>query len=200
MKLSVQRDDTEELRWTCETYHYLHRWPDPRALPFGYRLLVDDQRADADGQLWGLIVMKKPQHHGQRGLFGGDGLPTAWQVLDLARVWINPSLQTEGACVFSQFVGLVLRRVQADWLVHHPPRFPDLPYHIELIISYCERQHHDGTAYRACSFERAGLTADGTKELYFRRLRRPRKAWQPVRAYQMPLFAGVPLKHTEVAK
>jgi hypothetical protein len=197
MILTVERDDSKLLREICVTQHYLHRYPDARALPFGYRLIVNEREQANDGRLWGVIVMKKPQHHKQRGLFGFDGLPTAWQVLDLARVWIHPTLQTKGACVFSQFVSLVLRRVQADWLEHHPPRFPHLPYHIELVVSYCQLEHHDGTAYKACSFQSAGLTADKTKEVYYRRLRRPSKAWRPLVSCQFPLFADMPIKHTE---
>src|SRR5690554_4268455 len=94
--LTVQRATgalLQDVRHHCEQYHYLHRYPDPRSLPFGYVLEVDgEQRAD-DGRLLGLVVLKKPQHHRQRGLFGDEGLPTAWQVLDLARVWVHPALQ-----------------------------------------------------------------------------------------------------------
>lgn len=179
----------------CETRHYLQRYPDPRSLPMAYLLGVDYQWCDEQGLPFGVIVFKHPQHSRQRGLFGYTGLPTCWQVLDMARVWVNPVLQQPGLNVFSQMVSLALRRVQWDWLEHHPPVFPNLPYHIELIISYCELAHHDGTAYRACSFERAGKTTDGTKELYVKRLKPPRKRWTPTEAYQPPLFDFMPLVH-----
>lgn len=178
----------------CERHHYLHRWPDPRSLPMAYALAVNGDLQTPALDLWGLMVFKKPQHHRQRGLFGYPGLPTAWQVLDLARVWIHPALQQPGWCVFSQFVGLCIRHCQADWLIHHPPRFPELPYHIELVISYCELAHHDGTAYRASGFVTAGLTSDGTKEIYCRKLKAPRKRWSPEREVQWPLLAGMPLR------
>lgn len=187
----------------CVRYHYLERYPDPRSLPFSYYLQVDGQTFAPDGRLWGLVVMKKPQHMSQRGLFGWDGDPTHWQVLDLARVWIHPELQHRQANghagnIFSQMVSRVIRRVQWDWLEHHPPRYPDRPYHIELIISYCELSHHDGTAYRASGFQKHGLTSDGTKEVYFRRLHPPRKSWtlyQLNRPGQLPLFEGSPIKY-----
>lgn len=185
-----------EVRAHCEDFHYLHRWPDPRSLPFGYALQVDGQLRAPDGRLLGLLVMKKPQHHHQRGLFGWPGLPTAWQVLDLTRVWIHPDLQQPGANVFSQMVGRMFRCVQADWLEHHPPRYPDLPYHITLIISYCELEHHDGTAYRASGFTSAGKTVDGSKEVYVHRLKPPLKSWQPKRQFIKPMFEGLPLRHT----
>lgn len=201
MNLEIIRDDSDLVKETIISQHYLHRWPDPRSLPFSYRLLVDGQAVDGDGMPWGIVVFKKPQHHQQRGLFGYKGLPTSWQVLDLARVWINPQLQKKqnghSLCIFSQMVSLCLRRVQVDWLAHHPPVYPDEPYHVEVIISYCDRDHHEGTAYKACSFVWGGYSSDQTKEVYYRRLRTPRKSWQPLVEYQPPLFAGLglPLIH-----
>lgn len=194
MRFDVHRCAADFIRATVERDHYIHRWPDARSLPFAYCLSADGSRAASDGRPLGVVVMKKLQHHKQHKLFGYDGLPTAWQVLDLARVWIHPQLQSvrfEGVDrrgvmrehtlnVFSRMVSAVLRRVQMDWLSHHPPVFPELPYHIELIISYCELEHHDGTGYRAANFERwPELTRDGKKEIYFRRLRAPRLKWQP---------------------
>lgn len=199
MNLYVMRDNSARLRECVICEHYLHTWPHPKSLPFGYRLVVDGQPVAPDGRLWGCVVMKKPQALQMRGLYGYAGLPTAWQVLDLARVWVHPALQRkEGAhslCVFSQMVGRVLRRVQADWLVHHPPRWPDQPYHILTIISYCELEHHDGTAYRASGFRWHGYSADRTKEVYVRHLRQPKKSWRPAAPAQMPLFKGVPWRH-----
>jgi hypothetical protein len=72
-----------------------------------------------------------------------------------------------------------------------------LPYHIVLIISYCELAHHDGTAYRASGFTRWGLTSDGTKELYIRRLKAPLKRWTPARPVQWPLLNEMPLVHVK---
>jgi hypothetical protein len=205
MELTVIRATTPSqllaVREHCEQQHYLHRYPDPRSLPFGYILQVAGEQYAADGRLHGLVVMKKPQHHQQRGLFGYPGMPTSWQVLDLARVWIHPALQQHSGghalCIFSQFVSRVLRRVQWDWLDHHPPRYPDQPYHIEVVISYCDLEHHDGTAYRASGFRWNGFSEDRTKEVYYRRLRKPLKSWLPTRPAQLPLFGnlGLPLRH-----
>lgn len=206
---SVSLVNLTNLNWvkqSIEENHYLHRWPDPRSLPFAYVLWIDNGRwqtcrAD-DGRPYGVVVMKKPQHHQHKGLFGYEGLPTSWQVLDLARVWVHPDLQHpldngHAACVFSQMVSLVLRRVQSDWLTIHPPRFPNQPYHIETIISYCELTHHDGTAYRASGFTRHGFSNDRTKEVYVRRLRRPRRSWSmpPDQRAQMPIFPDHPIKY-----
>ncbi len=194
-QITVCRYDGADLRDHVEQYHYLHRWPDPRSLPFGYVLAVDGNRYCRDGRLAGLVVFKKPQHHKQHGLFGYPDLPTSWQVLDLARVWIHPDLQKRGMNMFSRMVGRAIRRVQWDWLEHHPPVFPHLPYHITLIISYCELAHHDGTAYRASGFTRFGLSSDGKKEVYIRRLAAPLKSWTPQGPVQWSMFSDVPLIH-----
>ena len=200
--LTIQRatgDLLDPLKTACVSDHYLHRWPDARSLPFGYTLQYGESPFAPDGRLWGLVVFKKPQHHQQRHLFGYAGLPTAWQVLDLARVWVHPSLQRKedghALCIFSQMVGRAIRRVQWDWLDHHPPRYPDAPYHVEVIISYCDLAHHDGKAYRASGFTWNGYTTDRTKEVYYRKLAPPLKRWRPTAPVQMPLLAGFPLVH-----
>ncbi|MBL8165692.1 MAG: hypothetical protein JNJ61_27155 [Anaerolineae bacterium] len=200
-------DLLDQVRFHCQAYHYLHSWPDPRSLPFAYYAEIDGRTHAEDGRLLGLVVMKKPQHHQHHGLFGYPKLPTAWQVLDLARVWVHPSLQFQrvnghSLCIFSQMVGKVLRRVQWDWLEHHPPRYPDRSYHIELIISYCEIAHHTGKAYRASGFTQHGFSRDMSMEVYIRRLRPPQQRWTPKRLparveAQMPLFADVPILYRE---
>lgn len=207
-------DRLAEVRQHCEAFHYLHRWPDPRSLPFAYVLEYAGSIHASDGRLNGLVVFKKPQHHRQRGLFGYTGrmadgrpIPTSWQVLDLARVWIHPSLQTKrdghALCIFSQMIGALLRQrgherlapVQRDWLEHHPPVFPDKPYHIELVISYCDLGHHDGVAYRASGFTWNGYTADRQKEVYFKLLKAPRADWRTLttKSAQVPLFTEMDL-------
>lgn len=77
--------------------------------------------------------------------------------------------------------------------MNHPPRFPALPYHIELVISYADLKFHSGTSYRACSFIHHSTHDD--KALYYRRLRPPLKSWTPTRDYQPPLLDGMPLVH-----
>lgn len=190
--IELRRCDEWFIRPVIEADHYLHRWPDPRSLPFGYALLLDGACLAEDGRPFGALVFKKLQHLKQEGLFGYPGLPTDWQVLDLARVWVHPSLQAgrwwgtnrkgELALMkdnwFSRMVAMAMRVVQRDWILHHPPPYPELPYHIELIVSYCDRAHHHGTGYRAAGFKYFGQTADETKDIYTRQLRRPRWAYE----------------------
>jgi hypothetical protein len=177
-------------------YHYMHRPVHPRACPFAYRILVSGQEA-------GVIIMATPHFTRQRDLFGFPGLPTKWQVLVISRVWIAPRFQ--GQCVIDQqgrshslpvascALGQVLRRVQRDWIEHHPPRFPDQPYHIRLVIAYADLgQGHEGTIYKASNFRLWGSTKNtrprhstrgefnGTeKRLYIRELREPSWSYDP---------------------
>lgn len=203
MDIQIIRDDSKTLIDHVEQYHYLHKYPDPRSLPFGYRIEINGSRyASSDGRLYGFLVIKKLQHHKQAGLFGYDDLPTAWQVLDLARVWVHPELQRKifnghALGVFSQAVSKLwqpvgkpdqrMSRLQADWLEHHPPVYPKLPYHIRVLISYCQLDHHDGTGYKASGFKSIGRTNDGEKEIYVRHFRQPKYVWRGVYQPELPL-------------
>jgi hypothetical protein len=203
MNIKIIRDDSPVIRDHVEQYHYLHKYPDPRSLPFAYRIEVDGKMVATDGRLLGLLVVKKPQHHRQRNLFGYRDLPTSWQILDLARVWIHPQLQYHQSnghslAIFSRAVSRLwqptgkphqrLLRLQEDWLDHHPPRFPHLPYHIRILISYCQLEHHDGTGYKAAGFKSIGLSNDGEKEVFIRQLANPKYNWQPRGYYQKALI------------
>jgi hypothetical protein len=74
-----------------------------------------------------------------------------WQVLVLSRMWLHDDLPRNAeTCA----LGKVWKRVQRDWLAHHPPVDVERPYHIRLILSWCDTDAgHDGTVYRAANFE-----------------------------------------------
>lgn len=185
-RIEVERANLEWANALVEDRHYLHRRVHPRAHPFAYRVLLD-------GSECGVIVMATPHFVKQTRLFGYPGLPTKWQTLMIARVWLDPSVQLQqsnghASCVASCALGQMLRRVQRDWLLHHPPRFPEQPYHIRLVMAYADTgAGHEGTIYRAANFEYWGDTQntrrrhttrgehDGSvKRLYIYRLERPR--------------------------
>ena len=170
-------------------YHYLHRPVHPRAHPFAYAVKLD-------GQAVGCIVMATPHFVRQRELFGYPGLPTKWQVLMVSRMWLDPAVQGRqsnghASNVASCALSKMLKRVQGDWLEHHPPRFLDQPYHIRLILAYADTGvGHEGTIYKAANFQlwsrtnnsrpRHGSTPQGnkhngnTKILYVYRLPEPK--------------------------
>lgn len=103
-----------------------------------------------------------------------------WTILNLARVWLHPSAQADGAfyspellpgytdrrgvwcsTLASTAIQQALARIGYDYLLHKPPCFPDEPYQIEVVLSYCDTSLHKGTIYRAAGFELARTNARG---------------------------------------
>lgn len=140
-------------------YHYMHRSVHRRASPFGYLVEFDGQAAMPDGTPVGFIIFASIHFIRQRGLFGYPDLPTKWQVLSLARFWLHDDLPRNVATVV---LGKCLRvrgherisQIGLKWLRVHPPRYPDEPYHVRLIVTYVDKTHgHEGTIYKAANFE-----------------------------------------------
>jgi len=144
-------------------FHYMHRPIHARSSPFGYLVKFDD-KLFINNEPYGFIIFASIHFVKQKGLFGYDGLPTKWQVLSLARLWLNDSLPRNTASIV---ISKCLKphghenisRVGYDWLKVHPPRFLNEPYHIRLIISYADNTHgHNGAVYRAANFQQNGKT------------------------------------------
>lgn len=160
VKLAESRHEKGWVRAMVEQNHYLHQWPHPLARPFSYIATLSQIPV-------GLITVGIPHATRCRGWWGYVGLPTQWQVVDLCRIWLDPAVQFGGRfatkCVVPGFVDRkrvfrptvaswlideVLQRVQRDRISYWPPKFPDEPYHIRLVISYHDPRHHRGTIYK----------------------------------------------------
>ncbi len=161
-RLEVVRASISWAQMIVAQHHYLHKPVFARADPIGYAILLD-------GQAIGTIICATPNFIKQQGLFGYPGLPTQWQVLCLSRLWIHPDVQGRkvvdrkgrshclplAGCAISK----LLKRVQADWLEHHPPPFSDQPHDIRLIIAYADPSvGHSGSIYKAAGFQFHGWT------------------------------------------
>lgn len=186
-RVSVERCDLKWAQQLVTKHHYLHRPIHPRSLPFAYSISLDDE-------IVGTIIMATPHFTKKKSLFGYDGLPTKWQVLQIARLWIEPKYQVKqsnghASNLASCAIAKVLKRVNDDWLEHHPPKYLDQPYKIELIISYADTNAgHQGIIYQAANFQRWGETTNnrprhglsrGSKEpkiLYIYRLKQKSKS------------------------
>ena len=159
MNLTVGRCSLSYAQRVVTERHYLHRPVHPRANPFAYSVKLD-------GETVGVIILATPHFIKQRGLFGYENLPTKWQTLMIARVWLEPRVQVRQANghasnIASAALARMLRCVQADWLQHHPPRFLDQPYHIRLILAYADTSvNHEGTIYKAANFRHFGDTTN----------------------------------------
>lgn len=139
----------------AEKYHYMHRPIHPRASPFGWGVSFDGNLHHGDGSPNGFIMFASIHYTKLKKEFGYEGLPTKWQVLSLARLWLHDDLPKNSATVV---ISKALKLVQARWLEVHPPRFPDEPYHILKVISYADTGYHKGTIYRAANFREYGRT------------------------------------------
>lgn len=74
-----------------------------------------------------------------------------WQVLVLSRMWLHDDLPRNSETVV---MAKIWKRIQRDWLEHHPPVDNLKPYHIRLIISWSDLgAGHNGTVYKAANLE-----------------------------------------------
>lgn len=161
----------------AKEHHYMHRAVHPKSCPFGWALNWNGSFVRPDGKPNAFIIYASIHYTRLKGQFGYDGLPTRWQVLSLARLWIHPDFQAGGSLYSPSIVpGFVDRKgvfrstlateiirssieqVQQRWIEVHPPRFPDQPYHIRKIISYADTEFFSGAIYRAFGFREIGRT------------------------------------------
>lgn len=178
-------------------HHYMHRPIHHRAVPFGWAVLFDGEKYQSDGSPSGFIIFASIHFTRLRGEFGYPNLPTKWQVVSLARLWLHDDLpHNSETCTIAKAIRLIQRR----WLEVHPPRDPNKPYHIRKIISYANTRFHDGTIYRAANFRECGRVQsrkrhknsrgpglDGAELIRFiYDLDRPRWKWKPTMG--LPLF------------
>lgn len=154
-RLSLVEMPRQWLNQMTTNYHYMHRPIHPKAHPFGWGVKLDDKLKQPDGTPSGFILFASIHYTKLRGEFGYPDLPTKWQVLSLARLWLHDDLpHNSETCVIAKALKLIQRR----WLEVHPPRFPDQPYHILKVISYADTRYHQGTIYRAANFRESGRT------------------------------------------
>jgi len=165
-------------------FHYLHKMPDARTSYEIYAIYLNGMVGEA-----GWLVFGRPQCTFYRGWFGsvedvqtGVCECTRWQVLNLARVWIHPKLQTGGefceegrvpgfrdrkgewrSTVASVAIKAAMEVVRVDYLVRRPPVFLDEPYELRWLLSYCDTKVHKGTIYQASGFEAFAINDDLTQ-------------------------------------
>lgn len=231
--------DRDWLNNAATRHHYMHRPVHQRACPFGWAVTFDGQLYQPDGVPSGFIVFASIHYTRLRGEFGCGGLtkyikilkahkpkpapytseftypglPTKWQVLSLARLWLHDNLPKYSETVV---LGKALAQrgheqaapVQTRWLEIHPPRFLDEPYHITKIVADSDTRYHRGTIYRAANFREykredgkpiisqkrhkntRGNGLDGAElKRFIYDLQLPKFEWRPA-VLQLPLMAG----------
>lgn len=185
----LDRADLAQAQRLVTERHYLHAPVDARCSVEGYAAFMCNEPV-------AFLLLGRPQatrcfpwYGSVEDLAIGRAEVTRWQVLNLARVWIDPRIQVGGSWYEpdylpgfidrkgtwrSTFGSLLLERladcVPFDYLASRPPCFLDEPYELRWLISYCDTRVHRGTLYRASGFELYRTNEDGV-QTWRRRLR-----------------------------
>lgn len=165
-------------------HHYLYRPIDTRCSVEGYAVHLDT--APGLGPV-GCLLFGRPQatrlypwYGSVKDVHTDRAAVTRWQVLNLARVWLDPRVQSGGeSCrpglvpgfhdrrgvwrpsLASAAIRAAMATVGLDYLLRRSPVYLDEPYQIDWLLSYCDTRLHKGTIYRAAGFELYRTNADG---------------------------------------
>lgn len=180
-------DDLARAQRTVTTHHYLHTPVDSRCSPFAYDIVL---RLRDTHLRAGVLIFGRPEatrcydgsltYGSLADVQSGRARYDRWEVLNLARVWLVPAVQAGGeyytpkllpgyidrrgawhSTLASSVIQQALGRIGYDYLLKHPPCFPDEPYEIKAVLSYCDTTRHKGTIYRAAGFELARTNERG---------------------------------------
>jgi hypothetical protein len=188
-------------------HHYLHAPVDARSSVEGYAVRLGDL-----GRV-GCLLVGRPQATRCKDWYGsvedvqvGRSEVTRWQVLNLARVWLTPEVQAGGAychpdtvpgfwdrsgawhsALASTALRLLAERVGYEYLLARPPVFPDEPYEIRWLMSYCDTRLHRGTIYAAAGWELYRTNAEGIQTW--------RTPLPPLNAHQREQIEGLSWQH-----
>lgn len=181
--IAVDRLGPGGLAWAQDTvaqHHYLRSAVLGRACPEGWGIHADGIRNRI-----GCLIVGRPQATRCRDWYGsvedverGRVEVTRWQVLNLARVWLAPTVQAGGilcapfylpgytdrrgawrSTLASTALRELVSRVGFEYLLARPPVFIEQPYEVRWLLSYCDTSKHRGTIYAA-----AGWTLYRTNE------------------------------------
>jgi len=157
-RLTLEIADLKESSKIIKRHHYLHRGRTMSQLPYWICI---------DGEKVGVLLYSLPRVSNPI-----DGIEPM-KLLELARLWINPSVQnltyedrngkSHSLPVASCAMGKSLRRIKKDWYM----KYPNLPG-IDAIVSWSDDIRHKGTIYKSSNFQETGksggnLHGTGTK-------------------------------------
>lgn len=159
------------LTWAQEQvtkHHYLHAPVDQRCRPFAYIVYLPCGRV-------GCIIFGRPQstmcyqgkltYGSYQDVIDGRARFDRWEILNMARVWLDPAIQKDGPNYIphaaSFVIGQALRQVAYDYLMAYPPVDCAFPYQIRCVLSYCDTRIHTGYVYMVSRFKLARTNEDG---------------------------------------
>lgn len=193
VNLQQSRTDLHVAQSLVTQYHYLHAPVSSRCSPMAYHILLHDD-------LIGVMIYGRPQstccyqgpltYGGICDVMAGRAKYDRWTILNLARVWLDPRVQTGGmwytpellpgyvdrngvwrSTLASHVVKTSLTRVNRDYLLYKPPVYMDDPYEIRVVLSYCDTRVHRGTLYAASGFRLARHNRLGIETWYTSQVR-----------------------------
>ncbi len=168
-----------EMTWAQNVvtwFHYLHAPVDVRSSPMAYIVELQNEPV-------GCLIFGRPQstrcytgkltYGSYQEKLAGRVQFDRWEVLNLARVWLHPSIQKGGNDYVhhaaSRVIKMALARVGYDYLLAHPPVDCNYPYQIRCVLSYCDTRLHNGWIYLASRFRLARTNDDGI-QTYMRQI------------------------------
>jgi hypothetical protein len=151
-------------------HHYLHAPVDVRCRPLAYLVMVDGKRS-------GCLIYGRPEstacydenskltYGSSDDVQAGKARYDRWELLNLARVWLRPSVQRGGWRYVPKLASAVIRmslaRVSYDYLCTYAPVDCTYPYQIRCVLSYCDTAKHSGWIYLASRFKLARTNERG---------------------------------------
>ena len=165
-----------DLAWAqaqVSQHHYLHSPVDSRCSVLAYVVMAHGERA-------GCLLFGRPEstrcyrgeltYGGQADVASGRARFDRWEVINLARVWLDPRLQRGGiwevGCLATMLMSEALKRVVVDYLQEYPPCYINEPWRLRACLSYCDTRIHSGTIYKAAGFTLARTNASGIQTWY----------------------------------
>lgn len=204
--IALQVADRTGVEWAqCQVieHHYLRAPVDPRCRPLVYVVCWQPDGFDQLPPNFGLVgsyrvgclIFGRPEstrcyaggltYGSLADVQTGRARFDRWEILNLARVWLDPAVQAGGALyspdylsgyvdrrglwqstLASTVISQALARVGYDYLVAHPPVDCSYPYAIRAVLSYCDWRLHRGTIYRAAGFQLARTNSNGIETWY----------------------------------
>lgn len=150
-RISIEPANLPEATKLIVENHYLRRGRTMAQLPYWVNL---------DGHRCGVILFALPRMSVRTAKFGGH---SPMEMLELARMWIDPSFQgqvisdTSGRAhtlpIASMAVSRALAHVRQDW----HGKYPHLP-EPRAVVAWSDRTRHEGTVYRASNFVHVGTS------------------------------------------
>lgn len=196
----ADRRGLEAAQEAVSAHHYLRAPVDGRCSPMAYLVVL------ANAKIVGCLIFGRPEatrcyqggltYGSLKDLNAGKVLYDRWQILNLARVWLDPRVQAGGcwhrsdllpgytdrrgvwrSSLASWCIQRALQTIGYDYLSLKPPVFPHEPYEIKAVLSYCDTTKHRGVIYRAAGFDLARTNERGIETWYTSQV-------QPLTAYQ----------------